>query len=195
MEKIFVISLPRTGTSSVTYMGDLTGFVGVHSMGPEFKDLLYGDLYNFFSDTPVFSPSVIEKICKDSTIKSKFIFIEKDLDLLYQSWVKMKLDSYYNQWYDVTICKMNSKQCVNFLTYKEVFNNELLTSENYKKLFENHRNIVLNLVTKYNKDLLLYDFKDGWGSFCEFLNVDVPNIDLPHLNKETFLDYNHKFNL
>lgn len=192
MDKIFVISLPRTGTSSLTCMGDLVGFKGVHSMGTEFRELLFETDYNFFSDTPIFAPTVIEKICKEEKIKSKFIFIEKDFDLLYKSWIKMKLDEYYNQWFKVPLCKMNDKQRINFMTYSKVFNNEHLNSENYKRLFENHRNIVLNLVKNYNKEILLYDFNDGWSSFCEFLNVSVPDIILPHLNKETFLDYINK---
>ena len=193
--KIFVVSLPRSGTSSLTRMADLAGFKGRHAIGKDFRFELYNTDYNFFSDTPVYAPSVITKICEDKTINSKFIFIDKDFTSLYLSWKKMSLNYYYNQWHELPLCKMHDFQKVNFVMYSEAFNGELLMEDNYETLFKNHKNRVIEIIKSYNKDLLLYDFKDGWKPFCDFLEVSVPDGDLPHLNKDSFLEYVNKYTI
>jgi hypothetical protein len=72
--------------------------------------------------------------------------------------------------------------------YNDAFNGEKLTEENYKEVFENHKNTVIDMVKKSNSELLIYNFEEGWGPFCNFLNKEVPNKDIPWVNKGTMFD-------
>jgi hypothetical protein len=46
-------------------------------------------------------------------------------------------------------------------------------------VYENHNREVARTV---GPDLLVYDVKDGWGPLCDFLGVEVPPEDFPHVN-------------
>ena len=71
---------------------------------------------------------------------------------------------------------------------KAITINNFLDENNYEEVFHNHKNIVIDLVKKYNKELLMYNFKDGWKPFCDFLNVETPNKDIPWINKNKMFD-------
>ncbi|XP_078491418.1 uncharacterized protein LOC144747508 [Ciona intestinalis] len=51
---------------------------------------------------------------------------------------------------------------------------------NFKRLYRLHNNYVLQKAPK--KQLLVYDFKEGWGPICEFLGEKVPDKPFPHAN-------------
>ena len=51
-----------------------------------------------------------------------------------------------------------------------------------KKVWERHIENVKAHVPK--EKLLVYDVRDGWAPLCEFLGVEEPSEELPHLNKK-----------
>ena len=73
-------------------------------------------------------------------------------------------------------------------SYENAFDYEFLDENNYKEIFENHKKKVLNIIEESKKPLLIYNFEDGWKPFCDFLNVDVPEKDIPFLNKNKMFD-------
>nr|XP_009862142.2 uncharacterized protein LOC101243268 isoform X1 [Ciona intestinalis]XP_026693989.1 uncharacterized protein LOC101243268 isoform X2 [Ciona intestinalis] len=50
----------------------------------------------------------------------------------------------------------------------------------WRRMYRNHNACVLQNAPK--KQLLVYDFKDGWGPICEFLGEKVPDKPFPHAN-------------
>lgn len=183
----FVISLPRTGTSSISRMAKMVGFTPQHPPHQSFIHNWKGEWgWNFFSDTPTFCPKNVEMVCQSDEIEPKFIFIERDFDEVFKSWVDVKL--FYN--YNSTI--LASKGDGVYLpamefdldSYTDAFDGEILTEENYKILFENHKSKVLSIVEKYQKPILIYNFNQGWKPFCEFTNTEIPEEEIPHLNNK-----------
>jgi len=56
-----------------------------------------------------------------------------------------------------------------------------LTDENHaKKVFVQHTESVIQEID--DSRLLVFQPSDGWTSLCDFLEVDVPNEDFPHVN-------------
>ena len=93
----FVISLPRTGTSSISRMAKMVGFTPQHPPHQSFIHNWKGEWgWNFFSDTPTFCPKNVEMVCQSNEIEPKFIFIERDFDEVFKSWVDVKLFYNYN---------------------------------------------------------------------------------------------------
>lgn len=183
----FVISLPRTGTSSISRMAKMVGFTPQHPPHQSFIHNWKGEWgWNFFSDTPTFCPKNVEMVCQSDEIEPKFIFIERDFDEVFKSWVDVKL--FYN--YNSTI--LASKGDGVYLpamefdldSYSDAFDGEILTEDNYKILFENHKSKVLSIVEKYQKPILIYNFNQGWKPFCEFTNTEIPEEEIPHLNNK-----------
>eukprot|EP01084_Bolivina_argentea_P169467 293777_1 len=48
--------------------------------------------------------------------------------------------------------------------------------------FNEWNNSVQKYCTKHNKQLLVYQLKEGWIPLCKFLEVDIPNKEFPHSN-------------
>jgi|688.fasta_scaffold46354_1 hypothetical protein len=183
----FVISLPRTGTSSISRMAKMVGFTPQHPPHQSFIHNWKGEWgWNFFSDTPTFCPKNVEMVCQSDEIEPKFIFIERDFDEVFKSWVDVKL--FYN--YNNTILASKGDDVYlpamefDLDSYSNAFDGEILTEDNYKILFENHKSKVLSIVEKYQKPILIYNFNQGWKSFCEFTNTEIPEEEIPHLNNK-----------
>lgn len=184
----FVISLPRSGTSSISRMANIVGLKSQHPPHQSFIHNWKGEWeWNFFSDTPTFCPKNVEMVCKSTEIEPKFIFIERDFDDIFNSWVNVKLFKNYQK----LIISSNSDDGsfysgmeFDLNSYDDAFGGEILTEENYKTLFQNHKNKVLSIVEEYNKPILIYNFEDGWKPFCEFTNTEIPTEDIPHLNNK-----------
>lgn len=187
-KKFFVVSLPRSGTTSISKMAKICGLLPQHAPLWSIDNNMNGDDFNFFSDTPTFCPSYVEKACQNENIDAKFIFIDRDFDLIFKSWNKVSLFRNYSSWFDMDESEMNNGQKFDFKSYKETFNNNKLTEENYKELFEGHKNTVLNIIKKHNKEVLIYNFSDGWEKFCDFIEKPIPNEELPHLNRTNMFD-------
>ena len=192
MEKYFVISLPRSGTSTISKMAEMTGLKLVHPPHSSYRVHIKNENIHFLSDTPIFNPNVITEIIENKSITPKFIFIDRSFDDIFNSWVKCNLYrnylDMYNQFESGDEDKLNSGQRFDFKNYNDAFNSKKLTEENYNEVFQNHKNTVINLVKKSNSELLIYNFEEGWGPFCNFLNKEVPNKDIPWINKGTMFD-------
>ena len=179
--KYFVISLPRTGTTSLSKMARICGLNPKHAPHSYWMNHIKKDEFNFFSDTPIFDPNIIEKIIQDSSYESKFIFIDRDFSDIFKSWIKMGLFQNYLGFY-------GNEKNFDFVSYNNAFNNQKLSEENYFELFSNHKKTVLDLVKENNKDFLIYNFDMGWVPFCDFLGVEIPTEEIPKLNTNTFFD-------
>jgi hypothetical protein len=175
MIKFIVVSLPRTGTSSIAYMGALCGIRSKHVSYDYLGDLAKFDL---ISDTPMFAPSVIEQV--QSLYECKFIYCRRDWDSLYTSWVKSGMRERYDlllknqpqSWYE----KFDYKY------YSEAFDNERLTEATFKKLFRNHREAVRSAVG--DSQIIEFDFQMGWEPFCDFIGKKRPDEEVPQINKD-----------
>lgn len=168
-------------------MAKMVGFTPQHPPHQSFIHNWKGEWgWNFFSDTPTFCPKNVEMVCQSDEIEPKFIFIERDFDEVFKSWVDVKL--FYN--YNSTILASKGDgvylQAMEFDldSYSDAFDGEILTEDNYKILFENHKSKVLSIVEKYQKPILIYNFNQGWKPFCEFTNTEIPEEEIPHLNNK-----------
>lgn len=188
----FVVSLPRTGTKSLCKMAHACGYEFRHAPINLFKKELDSGK-NFFSDTPCFVPSFIENIFDIEGINPKFIYIEKDYDKLFNSWEKVNLYLNYTRMFkqyenQETRQLMNPNAVTDFLSLHESFSETYLDKINYAYLFELHKQKVVSIINKKNKDLLMYKFEDGWEPFCNFLGCETPSTELPHLNIDTMFE-------
>jgi hypothetical protein len=190
--KYFVISLPRTGTKSLCRMAHECGLKFKHAAVTTFEKSLR-DGHNFFADTPCYVPSFVESICNREDIKPKFIFINKEYSSVFESWKKVNLylnyTRMYNQWMDEDLkSKMTINSKTDFLSLHESFSETFMDESNFEKLFELHKEKVLSIVKQHKKDLLIYNFTEGWKPFCEFINCEIPDSNLPHLNTNTMFE-------
>lgn len=186
-KKYFVVSPPRSGTKSLTKMANICGLKFKHSPVKAFFDIIND--FDFFADTPVYCPTTVEQICNTTNFEPCFIYIEKDFKKLYLSWKNNLLLAYYTKWYNTDFESLREIDKFDFLCYyKELFNGHLLTEENCEELFWLHKKNIVEIALKYDKQLLMYNFGEGWDPFCRFINQPIPNIPLPHLNKNTLYD-------
>lgn len=75
-------------------------------------------------------------------------------------------------------------KCIKFVKaflWKTQFQDRFLDKAFVKSVWESHHEEVKKHVPE--KQLLVYDVREGWPPLCKFLNADVPSQDLPHLNK------------
>lgn len=189
--KYFVVSLPRTGTSSVSKMAHIVGLRQKHCPSNYFLQILESDNFDFFSDTPIYTPSTIDIICADEEQDVKFIFIDRDFDEIFKSWVKVNLygnylgivEIYQNNRYD-----MSASMLFDYESYTEAFGGRVLDETNYNSIFSEHKQTVINKIIEYERPLLIYNFESGWKPFCDFVGVDVPNVEIPVINKNRMFE-------
>jgi len=62
------------------------------------------------------------------------------------------------------------------------FNGKFLDKPVAEKAFYQHHKEVMENVPK--EKLLVYEVKDGWQPLCDFLQLSIPEMDFPHLNKK-----------
>ena len=186
--KFFVVSLPRTGTTTLCEMAKICGLNPKHIPHQSYYSLIKGNEFNFFSDTPIFCPKIVEEICSFEDINAKFIFIERDFKEVFDSWKRVGLHRYY------LIGSKAKDDLILFdrSSYNDAFGGVELTEENSNDVFQNHKNLIFDIINKNNKEVLSYNFKEGWKPFCDFLNVQVPNQELPHFNKGVIIKYPQK---
>jgi hypothetical protein len=188
--KYFVVSLPRTGTTSICKMAKMCGLNPKHAPQMYFDNFLEKNDFDFFSDTPVFCPSVIRQLVSNEKIKAKFIYIDRDFDVVFDSWKRVNL---YNNYSNMVSVKnkgdtLSKSMQFDLDSYENAFDYNFLDENNYKSIFENHKKNIIDIIENAKKPLLIYDFNSGWESFCEFLNVDIPKDNIPILNKNKMFD-------
>ena len=187
-EKYFVVSLPRSGTTSICKMAKICALKPKHAPHVSFKKYLKRDEFNFFSDTPVFCPDEINEICFNEEINSKFIYIDRNFNDIFESWKNVKLYSNYLGMINEKIDNLKPSTKFDLCSYNNAFNNIFLNENTYNDIFEKHKKQVIDTIKKYKKNLLIYKFEEGWKPFCDFLNVEIPCDDIPTLNKNKMFD-------
>jgi len=179
--KYFVVSLPRTGTTSLSKMARICGLNAKHVPHKYWKNYIDNNVFNFFSDTPIYDPTIVEQICSMDVVNSRFIYVNKDFTEVFNSWKRMGLLRNYENFY-------GNEQNFDFISYDNAFDNNRMSEINYHEIFNNHKNKVLNIIEKHNKNILIYNFEDGWKPFCDFLGCDIPNEKIPKLNTNSFFE-------
>jgi Sulfotransferase domain len=182
----FVVSLPRSGTSSITKMAEICGLRVKHCPHNYFEHYFNKNQFDFYSDTPIFVPSEIENICKKEDIEVKFIFIDRPFSEIFDSWGRVNLyDNYKKMFKDWTEDKesMSIGRLYDFESYNKSFQNIFCDENNYNEVFQRHKESVISIIKEYGKELLIYNFEYGWKPFCDFLEVEIPSEEIPILNK------------
>lgn len=189
MKSIYsVISLPRTGTLSISKMANTVGLKAKHVPLWGLDHFITSEEFNFFSDTPMYDPTVVEHLCQLSEVNVKFIFIEKDFKKLFESWKKVNLLYNFEFMLNKDEKDLKPGQVFDKNTYLNTFEKKQTTEEEYVTAFINHKQTVINIVRRYNKELLLYSFDQEWEPFCSFVQCDLPDVEIPHLNVNTMFD-------
>ena len=155
--KYFVVSLPRTGTSSLCEMARRCGLRALHDAKAALPAAI--DSYDFFADTPCYLPAVIAGLPPDG----KLIYSAKDPAAWYDSWRRMGL----GDGHDAFMAALNDR--------------------NYAERFADHRRQVFAAAA--GRQMLIYEFAQGWEHFCRFLDVPIPNCPLPWLNRHSCFDF------
>lgn len=65
-----------------------------------------------------------------------------------------------------------------------------ISFERVKALYMQHNDLITDFCKKHNKDLLVFNAKEGWEPLCKFLCKDIPNVPFPkrNVNHSLFLD-------
>lgn len=165
-----VVSLPKTGTTSLTKMAKICGLESIHVLGNnKFSDLLLNG-YTFFADTPFYNPEFLLGILESLSEEYKINFIYSDREEY--SW-ETSFKKLINKWnYPKSLPQPNKKKLSDYIFYRNFYKNQKI-----------HYDILLEISKIYNIPILNYKFEDGWKPFCDFLKCETPNVELPHLNK------------
>jgi hypothetical protein len=164
-----VTSLPRTGTTSLCEMAKICGLKSLHILkNISLADAL-NDGYNFFADTPFYSPEFLVGLLESIDTKKysiKFIYSHRDFELY-----KKSLDKLLTRW------SPSSKLSNRIYLLDHLCYNNLSDS-----FIKNHYNYISTISKLYNVDLLDYKFTDGWEKFCDFIDCKVPSMPIPKLD-------------
>ncbi len=128
--------------------------------------------YNMYADTPFYLPSFLNGVIQSNPIDISFIHCHRDQ----KSWEK-SIGDFLKKWSPSALDSKHSKILNDNLCY------EYVTQETSLK---KHYEMIKEISNVYNIPLLDYEFKDGWKPFCEFISKDVPNVELPFLNKTKY---------
>jgi hypothetical protein len=181
---VLMVSLPRTGTTSFCRMTDILGYTSYTPALNKIQKLFYGRTGMSFSDTPCFAPSVYNEFL-NSGQKTLFVYIDRDFDSWFDSMTKSTnlLRTQYNlmRLEDEKIKK--PELFIDRKYYYEVFGDFDYYSKEFKQIirqrfFEHRRRCFEDL----KNHLLIYKFSQGWKPLCDFLQVNIPNEEIPHLH-------------
>lgn len=182
--KIFIISLPRTGTKSLTKMLMVLGYKTSHCPSIRFEWELQANENVVYADTPIYRPSLFGELAKNPT--NKFLFIDRDIESWLKSFESQKLNNAYLDYISRPEDKLHRVSRLDRDSLVEVFQEPYYTSELAKVRFKIHREKVESLIPK--EQLLVYKFSDGWKPLCDFLGKDIPDVEVPHINKDTLFE-------
>ena len=170
MNIYFVVSLPRTGTTSLCQMANICGLKSLHVL----KNISFIEAidsgYIFFADTPFYDPEFLISLLEFGINKNytiKFIYSHREERSHIASVNKL-----LNKWQPPkTIYSKIS--LLDHLCYKKL-NNDYI---------KNHYSYIKKISVFYNINMLDYNFNNRWREFCEFIDKPIPNVRLPHKNK------------
>jgi hypothetical protein len=178
MNKVFVLGLQKTGTTS---MGDALTFLGYRTTGPNFifrtdlssslnmrmEEVLHN--YDAFQDNPW---CMTYKEVFQLYPQSKFILTVREPC----SWLDSLKRHYRHREFEPMMY--------------HVFGKDLIEPWNDEKLLEFYSRHILNVKKYFDRSpdsLLTIDLSkdDCWVDICQFLRCAVPAIDFPHSNSSS----------
>ena len=181
--KIFIVSLPKTGTKSMCSMLKTLQYNIKHCPSISLMTYLQDGVTQVFADTPIYCPSIFSVACTISS--NKFIYIDRNIETWLDSYRRTRLaDNYMDymsrDYMEFAGSRLDKKSLV------EIFggvpwSDEMATAAHYR-----HREQVFNVIPK--EQLLVYKFEEGWESLCKFLGKEIPTSELPHINKNALFD-------
>lgn len=183
IDKFFVVSLPRTGTKSLCKMAEILGVSYKHVPSTSFPRMLLENKIQLFADTPIFAPSVFKSLISAET--HKFIYIDRPVDEWVKSFESVRLSDSYMALRTEKI----TPNCVNRMdrkTLEEIFFNEDYTTELAIRAHAMHKRQVMDSIP--SNRLLVYKFSDGWEPITSFMHCTAPDIEIPHINKNTIYE-------
>jgi len=137
---------------------------------------------------------------KDLMVKypnAKVILTQRDPESWIKSWNVLE-----NQILNSFTFKFLAKIPNTSFYYQKKIHNELIIGKNGAFKGEKSNEARMDLFDKWNKSvidfvpkerLLVYHPKDGWEPLCEFLNLPIPSISYPHLNKTKNMGHMSRF--
>lgn len=180
---VIVTSLPRTGTTSICAMMETLGYRRYHAPLRKIFELAKPGIA--FADTPAFAPSVVNYFRLQSKVPIKFVYVDRDFDSWFDSMTKSTnlLRTYHRFANTPDDALKNDGERDDKQYYGEVFgtfdpHNQGVFRKHIEKCFYEHRKQVANLG-------MVYKFSDGWESLCDYLEIDIPDKEIPHLHKQS----------
>ena len=182
-DKIFIVSLPRSGTKSLSKMLTILGYSIKHCPSDVLSVYLQRNEFDVYADTPVYCDSIFSKLCLEPS--NKFIYIDREVE----SW----LDSFQRTALHVSYTDYLSKDDLRWATARldkqcliEVFHGEAWCKEMAIAAYNEHKEKVMNTIPQ--SQLFCYKFEEGWESLCKFLGKPIPIETIPHINKNCLYD-------
>lgn len=179
--KVYVVSLPRTGTKTVCKMLSTVGY-NVKHLPSVFYPRLIGEDFNAFADTPCYSYSFVYERKFDKN-DNKFIYIDRPVDDWIESFEGVNLHTGYSLLMNLTMHEhMNVVRLLDSRCMGEVFGyHKTYDREHFKQKYYDHREQMQELL---GDKMLVYKLSQGWEPLCEFLNLPLPESEVPHLNQK-----------
>lgn len=183
MNKLFIIGLPRTGTTSISVALLDYGFKVAHTAFT--KQAFH--LADAISDAPCFSDyQQLDALFPGS----KFIYLERDLDKWIPSIVML-----LTKMQDNIDLKSGSFSPVLKRSFHAIFGSldqpDGFSETRLRQCYLTHQSQVFEYF-KNRDDLLKLDVSEcnGLGRLLDFLNIDHQgNLNFPHVNKGKFVDH------
>lgn len=175
-QKVFIIGLPRTGTTSLCSKCIDLGFNVAHTAYTQ-KSF---ELAEVIADTPVFAD--YQKL-DDYYPNSKFIYLDRELSLWLPSIKQLLQRMYHNITRDDGGFNPYLKRC-----YQEVFSPftlEKINDDNFLiDCYYKHKNNIMEYFSARNKDLLMIDIskKESLNQLQSFLNLEITDDKFAKLN-------------
>ena len=185
--KIFVLGLPKTGT---TTLGLCLTKLGYKKAGYNIDFI--NAVADFLSNNEI-DDKKLEAIIKSEVDKYE-VFEDWPYPLLTERLFTMYPDSFF-----ILSKRKDEKVWLNSLQKHTKRNNSqkskrlrsifygnddpFLNGLHYELFYLNHNSSIVNKFKNNNKFLeICFETGDGWQQICEFLQKDIPNIPIPHAN-------------
>ena len=164
-----VVSPPRSGTTSICKMAEICGLNPMHVLSNiSFSEAIHQ--YNFFADTPFYSPEFLIGLLQ--TYKNvKFIYITRSPEEIKQSMIKSGVYNY-----------LSGEKVFSYM-YDKLLIHDFIFLKNVRQNLQDHYNIMTKISNIYGIEMLSYNFADGWEPFCNFIDTNIPDVPIPHLNR------------
>ena len=167
----FVVSMPRTGTTSVCRMAEICGLKAEHVLRWPLTSRIHTEGFKFFADTPFYMPEFLIGVLQylDDV---KFIYLDRDA----REW-KASFDALNKR-----MRELWSRGGRTPTQREDLHDRVAYTYFNKERTQAEHKKIIQDIARVYDIPMLSYNFVQGWQPFCKFIGVAVPTCDIPHLN-------------